>query len=244
MKHESCAIHLVKQVRRLLPYSGGRKLHKMLVPDLRAMDIKLGRDKLFSIIKSHNMLIAKKQRYVTTTNSRHFYRIHTNLLKNRVLNMPNQALVADITYIRTQKEFLYLSLHTDAFSRKILGFDLSNSLSVEGSLRSLKMALKQIKNPTSLIHHSDRGIQYCCHAFTNTLKKHNIAISMAEAGNPYENAIAERINGILKQEFSLDATFTDLTQARAAVSQAIELYNNIRLHTSIGMVTPSEKHAA
>lgn len=228
----------------MLPFSGGRKLHKMLAPDLRAMDIKLGRDKLFSIIKRHNMLIAKKQRYVTTTNSKHFYRIHTNLLKNKILNKPNQALVADITYIRTRNEFLYLSLHTDAYSRKIMGYDISNSLSVEGSLRSLKMALKQIEDPQNLVHHSDRGIQYCCHAFTKTLAKHNIAISMAEAGNPYENAIAERINGILKQEFALDATFSDITQAKVAVRQAVELYNNLRLHTSIGMITPADKHAA
>lgn len=244
MKHEACTLELVSQVRRLLPYSGGRKLHKMLVPDLQAMDIKIGRDKLFCIIKRHNMLIAKKQRYVTTTNSKHFYRIHTNLLKSRVLNRPNQALVADITYIRTKHEFLYLSLHTDAYSRKIMGYDVSNSLSVEGTLRSLKMALNQIDDPQDLIHHSDRGIQYCCHAFTNTLAKYNIAISMAEAGNPYENAIAERINGILKQEFALDTTFTDITQAKDAVRQAVELYNNLRLHTSIGMVTPADKHAA
>jgi len=172
----------------------------------------------------------------------HRYRVYKNLIKGREIVRANEVIASDITYIRIVSGFCYLSLITDVATRKIVGYDLSDSLGVEGSLRALKMALKQVCEPELMTHHSDRGIQYCSDAYTGILKKKDIAISMAEHGNPYENAIAERVNGILKQEFLLDATFKSIAIAKQAVTEAIEAYNTLRPHMSIGYLTPEEKY--
>ena len=188
------------------------------------------------------MLTLRKKYSSRTTNSLHrFYKYH-NIIKDFKASRPNQIWVSDITYIRTIKGFCYLALITDAYSRKIVGYDLSNSLELSGCVRALNKALYKAKNTQGLIHHSDRGIQYCSNVYTKILKQHNIAISMTEDNHCYENALAERINGILKDEFYLDQTFTDVAHAKRATKNAINLYNEIRLHLSLDYKTPNYVH--
>ena len=185
------------------------------------------------------MLTLRKKYSSRTTNSLHrFYKYH-NIIKDFKASRPNQIWVSDITYIRTIKGFCYLALITDAYSRKIVGYDLSNSLELSGCVRALNKALYKAKNTQGLIHHSDRGIQYCSNVYTKILKQHNIAISMTEDNHCYENAMAERINGILKDEFYLDQTFTDVDLAKRATKNAINLYNQVRLHLSLDYKTPN-----
>ena len=188
------------------------------------------------------MLTLRKKYSSRTTNSLHrFYKYH-NIIKDFKASRPNQIWVSDITYIRTIKGFCYLALITDAYSRKIVGYDLSNSLELSGCVRALNKALYKAKNIDRLIHHSDRGIQYCSNVYTKILKQHNIAISMTEDNHCYENALAERINGILKDEFYLDQTFTDVAHAKRATKNAINLYNEIRLYLSLDYKTPNYVH--
>ena len=188
------------------------------------------------------MLSLRKKYSSRTTNSLHrFYKYH-NIIKDFKASRTNQIWVSDITYIRTIKGFCYLALITDAYSRKIIGYDLSNSLELSGCVRALNKALYKAKNIDGLIHHSDRGIQYCSNGYTQILKRHNIAISMTEDNHCYENALAERINGILKDEFYLDQTFTDVAHAKRATKNAINLYNEVRLHLSLDYKTPNYVH--
>ena len=188
------------------------------------------------------MLSLRKKYSSRTTNSLHrFYKYH-NIIKDFKASRTNQIWVSDITYIRTIKGFCYLALITDAYSRKIIGYDLSNSLELSGCVRALNKALYKAKNIDGLIHHSDRGIQYCSNGYTQILKRHNIAISMTEDNHCYENALAERINGILKDEFYLDQTFNDVAHAKRATKNAINLYNEIRLHLSLDYKTPNYVH--
>lgn len=188
------------------------------------------------------MLTLRKKYSSRTTNSLHrFYKYH-NIIKDFKASRTNQIWVSDITYIRTIKGFCYLALITDAYSRKIIGYDLSNSLELSGCVRALNKALYKAKNIDGLIHHSDRGIQYCSNGYTQILKRHNIAISMTEDNHCYENALAERINGILKDEFYLDQTFTDVAHAKRATKNAINLYNEVRLHLSLDYKTPNYVH--
>jgi len=241
---EEIIIEMVMEVRRKLPRTGGKKLYRMLQKDLILHNIVIGRDKFFDILREHKLLIERRRQYVKTTNSRHHYYIYDNLIKDLVTNRSNQVVVSDITYIRTLEGFCYLSLISDLYSRKILGYDLNKSLGIEGALKALKGALKGIKNTDGMIHHSDRGVQYCSYPYTDLLKENKIKISMGEAGNPYDNAVAERINGILKDEFGLDAIFDSIKHAEKAVREAVKYYNELRLHTSIGYKTPAEKYAA
>jgi len=169
----------------------------------------------------------------------HRFRKYSNIIKDRKVNGPNQVWAADITYIRTVKGFCYLALITDMYSRKIVGYDISNSLELKGCERALNRALYQARNITGLIHHSDRGIQYCSNRYTQILKRNNIAISMTEQNHCYENAMAERVNGILKDEFYLDQTFDSLQHAKRAAKNAVNLYNEIRLHLSLDYSTPN-----
>lgn len=188
------------------------------------------------------MLVKKQKRYARTTNSEHGWSIYPNYYKSMKLTAPNQAWVSDITYVSTQEGFYYLALITDAYSRCIVGYDASESLGVEGSLRALKMALRQLASDHQLVHHSDRGIQYCCSAYTALLRKHNIVSSMAAKGDCYENALAERVNGILKEEFALNTTFKSRAIAIKAIKNSIELYNNYRYHSKLAMKTPKSVH--
>lgn len=220
---------------------GGRKLQHMLLPLLEQHGIKIGRDKLFDILADNGLLVRRrKRRKVATTDSRHPYRRYPNLIKDMEILSPRKVWVSDITYLRIGDDFGYLSLITDAYSKKIVGYNLYPSLKAEGPLLALDMALSRCRDTSGLIHHSDRGCQYCCTAYREQLENRNIAISMTERGDPYENAIAERVNGILKHEFGLDDDFISFEQAIQAVDSAIEIYNNVRPHASCDYLTPEQ----
>lgn len=232
-------VAIVKNRRRSLPREGVRKLIKSLKQEFDNAHLKLGRDTLFNILRKHNMLTLRKKYSSRTTNSLHRFYKYKNIIKDLEVTRPNQVWVSDITYIRTIKGFCYLALITDLYSRKIVGYDISNSLELKGCERALNKALYQAKNITGLIHHSDRGIQYCSNVYTQILKRNNISISMTEENHCYENAVAERVNGILKDEFYLDQTFDNLQHAKRATKNAINLYNEIRLHLSLDYKTPN-----
>jgi len=231
-------LNLVKKRRDILPREGCRKLHKSLQDKFIEQDLKIGRDKLFDILRVENMLVMRKKTSFKTTNSYHHFHKYNNLIKDIEIERINQVWVSDITYIRTVNGFCYLALITDVYSRKIVGFDVSDTLELTGSLRALKLALRRSSNIKGLIHHSDRGVQYCSNQYVNELKKKNIRISMTEENHCYENAIAERVNGILKDEFYLDQTFFDVSHAQRATKNAIKLYNQVRLHLSLNYKTP------
>ena len=231
-------INLVKQRRDKLPREGCRKLHSALEQSFINNGLKIGRDKLFDILRSENMLVTRKKASFKTTNSYHHFHKYSNLIKDIEIERINQVWVSDITYIRTVNGFCYLALITDVYSRKIIGFDVSDTLELTGSLRALKLALRRSSNIEGLVHHSDRGVQYCSNQYVAELKKRNIQISMTEENHCYENAIAERVNGILKDEFYLDQTFFDVSHAQIAAKNAIKLYNEVRLHLSLNFKTP------
>lgn len=241
---ENTVVQLVREKRRKLPNSGGRKMYNLLKNDLKNLDKSVGRDKFFDILRKNGLLIHRKKKFVKTTNTNHLFKKYQNLIKDLNVTRANQVFVSDITYIRTWNGFLYLALVTDLYSRKILGYDLSNSLSIEGSLRAIKMATKNLRITKKLIHHSDRGIQYCCHHYVSFLSEKNIKISMTEENHCYENAVAERINGILKEEFMLNHTFKNYIHAKQAVIEAVKSYNELRPHISLGYLTPDQKYAA
>lgn len=235
-------MELIQTIRYKQPRIGSRKLFFLLYDDLQRVG-KIGRDKFISILRNNNQLVVPKKSYTRTTNSFHRFYKYNNLLYNKTINRSNHCWVSDITYIRTERGFVYLFLITDYHSRKIVGWDLSNSLSIEGGINALNMAIKQrSQGNQELIHHSDRGIQYCSNAYVGLLQKHNIKISMTQENHCYENAKAERVNGILKDEFLLDSTFKDYTTAKKASKQAIETYNELRPHWSLNLQTPSQVH--
>lgn len=231
-------LKLVKQRRRILPREGVRKLQKKLLNTFAEQNIKFGRDSLFDLLREKDMLVKRKKASFKTTNSYHHFHKYNNLIKELDITKINQVWVSDITYIRTIDGFCYLALITDVYSRKIIGFDVSDTLELVGSLRALKLALRRSSNIEGLFHHSDRGVQYCSNEYVNELKKHNIKISMTEEKHCYENAIAERVNGILKDEFFIDQTFYDIKHAQRAIKNAIKLYNSERLHLSLKYKTP------
>lgn len=241
---QEIVLKLVQFHRRRMPMLGGKKLYKLLLGDLKRLDMKLGRDKFFDLLRDNGLLIKRKRRYAKTTNSSHRFRIYKNLVKEIEVSRPDEIYVSDITYIRVDDSFCYLALITDLYSRKIVGYDISDSLNLEGCLRALKMAIRGKKDLSGLIHHSDRGIQYCSSPYIDLLTEHEIKISMSEKGNPYENAVAERINGILKEEFMLSETFKTKKLAYRAVDEAIKTYNELRPHMSIDYMTPNQKYAA
>jgi len=212
---------------------------KSLNQDFEKQQLKVGRDTLFNVLRKNQMLTLRKKYSCRTTNSYHRFYKYNNIIKDVEVNRPNQVWVSDITYIRTVKGFCYLALITDMYSRKIVGFDLSDSLELKGCVRALNKAVYQAKNIKGLIHHSDRGIQYCSNIYTQILKRKKIGISMTEENHCYENAMAERVNGILKDEFFMDQTFTSTEHAKKAVKSAIKLYNEIRLHLSLDYKTPN-----
>ena len=216
-----------------------RKLVRSLEAEFAKANLKVGRDTLFNVLRKHQMLTLRKKYSSRTTNSLHRFYKYKNIIKDLEVTRPNQVWVSDITYIRTIKGFCYLALITDMYSRKIVGYDLSDSLELNGCVRALNKATYQAKNINELIHHSDRGIQYCSNVYTQILKRNKIAISMTEENHCYENALAERVNGILKDEFYLDQTFTNITHAKSATKNAINLYNQIRLHLSLDFKTPN-----
>ena len=232
-------IELVKKERLVQPRVGTRKLYEALHFTFEASELKVGRDKLFDILREHEMLVKRKKASCKTTDSYHRFHKYKNLVKDMVVNAPNQVWVSDITYIRTVNGFCYLALITDMYSRKIVGYDISDSLELAGCLRALRLALRTARPAAGLVHHSDRGIQYCSNQYVEQLKKREIKISMTEENHCYENAIAERVNGILKGEFYLDQCFYNTKHASLATKSAIDIYNNKRLHLSLGYKTPN-----
>jgi transposase InsO family protein len=239
---EKKVLELVIERRKKLAREGVRKLLHGITAKINEQGVHIGRDKLFDLLRKNKMLVRPKKRYVRTTNSIHPFRKYSNLIKDMEITRANQVWVSDITYIKLLKGHCYLALVTDAYSRKILGYDISDSLELTGALRALKQALRQLPEKRNLIHHSDRGVQYCSYDYVNVLKKNGIKISMTEENHCYENAIAERVNGILKDEFYLDQVFAETREAKFAARSAIDLYNNQRLHLSLNYKTPHWVH--
>ncbi len=239
---EILVLSMVKQVRKDHKNMGTEKILVVLKDDLKQHHIKIGRDKLYELLGEHGMLVRQGNYKPRTTDSNHPYKRYKNLVKDLQLTASCQLWASDITYIHTEKGFVYLSLITDCYSHKIVGWCLWPNLESKGVLHALEMALESNHGIEGLIHHSDRGIQYCCHDYVNALDRAKIKISMTENGDPYENALAERVNGILKQEYDLYKTFTDYYQVLEQVKQAVELYNNYRPHMSCDMLTPNEAH--
>ena len=236
-------IKLVQEIRYEQPFIGTEKIYGLIKEDLEHMNIKIGRIKLNSILKEHGMLVRKKKKSVITTNSRHRFRKYPNLIKKIEISQAEQVWVADITYIRTDDGFNYLHLITDAYSKRIVGFELSDNLKAESTINALKMALKGRKYPDrKLTHHSDRGLQYCSDDYVQILIDNDIAISMTENSDPYENAIAERVNGILKHEFSIGDGFKNHLMALHEIKKSIYIYNHKRPHRSCEMLTPEKAH--
>lgn len=236
-------IQLVSSVRRAHPRMGTRKIYHLIKQDLEDQGLKMGRDALFSLLADEGLLIRKRKRMHVTTNSNHWFRKYPNLVKGFEPTAPNQLWVSDITYIRTSQGFLYLFLITDAYSKRILGYRLAPNMESSHAVNSLQDAIANCSQPLDgLIHHSDRGIQYCSHDYVNTLKQHQIAISMTESGDPLDNAIAERINGILKDEYINPEVEQYGTITKSKLSQIIGKYNNQRPHLSCDMLTPTQVH--
>jgi transposase InsO family protein len=222
---------------------GGRKMHFMIREEMDRLNIKMGRDAFFDLLSSEHLLVQQKRRKHITTNSKHWYKKYPNLIREITPDRPNQIWVSDITYIKTNQEFLYLFLISDAYSKKILGYRLAKNLDSTHAVNSLQDAIENACQPIlGLIHHSDRGIQYCSKEYIDLLNKHGIAISMTENGDPLENPIAERINGILKDEY-LNAKSNN--QSKLDIKQlcnTIEKYNRLRPHLSCEMLTPEVAH--
>lgn len=237
---------LIQQVlyhRTFQPRLGGRKLHEMMEPFMEGHDMYIGRDQLFDLLRENDLLIVKRRRSrPQTTDSNHWMRKYPDLIKDIRLSRADELWVSDITYIRLRKKkFAYLSLITDAYSRKIVGFCMNIDLSANGPLMALEMALKGRASDEPLIHHSDRGSQYCGDDYVTLLKSNYINISMTQSGNPRDNAIAERVNGILKQELLEDA-YSNINQAQCSAEIAIDIYNRVRPHSSVDMMTPEKAH--
>ena len=234
-------IRLVQTVRSQLPRLGTRKLYHLLYEPLRTLNV--GRDTLFAIMKANHLDIKPKRQYHVTTNSHHRFRKHKNLVEGLEINKPEQVWVSDITYVGSRSNPQYLSLVTDAYSKKIMGYDLSESLAVEGSLRALKKALRGRKyRNRPLIHHSDRGLQYCSNEYQDVLKTNHITPSMTESYDPYANAVAERVNGILKDEFMIEKFALDMSLKKQYIEDCIEKYNRLRPHYSCHLLTPEQMH--
>jgi len=241
---DAIVIEQVRQIREQMPRLGTRKLHYLISDGLKEHNIQIGRDKLFDILAINGLLVRRrKRRRAVTTDANHPFHKYPNLAKELQPQRANELWVSDITYLRLKEGFCYLSLVTDAYSRKIVGYCLYPTLQYQGTLQALQMALQSLpKKHKRLVHHSDRGLQYCCSAYVTLLERKHIAISMTENGDPYENALAERINGILKSEFGLDKTFQNYQQAGEAVTTCIDIYNNNRPHSSCDYLTPQNAH--
>jgi putative transposase len=242
LKDELVLQHVL-DIRKKQNRIGTLKLHYMLQQPLEQHGIKIGRDYLFELMREHGLHIRNRKRKVVTTNSRHWMHKYNNLIKELLINGPEQVWVSDITYIRLRKQWGYLSLLTDAYSKKIMGWAFRKDLSAQGCIDALEMAIADRKYPQNrLIHHSDRGSQYCSKGYVDLLTDGNIAVSMTENGDPYENAIAERVNGILKAEFDLYGAQTGLRETTGKIRDNIQTYNQVRPHASCDYLTPEQAH--
>lgn len=237
-------IGLVQEERSKNKMLGVKKVYHKRKRCIKAINSSLGRDKLFDLLRRHGLLIKRRRKYAVTTESKHRFKKYENKMKGFKPTMPHQAWVGDITYLRTKQGFVYLFLLTDAFSRKIVGWEVNRSLAIEGALQAADMAIKQCPCTTRLIHHTDRGFQYCSPMYAGKMESKGMQMSMGEAGNCYDNAMAERINGILKSEYGLDETFKDIKEALKATRESIKDYNEQRPHWSLNLQIPSFIHAA
>jgi transposase InsO family protein len=242
---EDLIIQQVKEIRKKHHRIGTRKLYDMLQPFMLDHQIKLGRDALFNMLASNHLLVRKRKRRIQTTNSYHWFRKYPNLIRELIPTAPNQLWVSDITYWKIETgEHLYISFITDAYSHKIVGYQVAETMEAIESIKALQMALSGLgpESHLNLTHHSDRGIQYCSHAYVKLLKDKAIKISMTENGDPLENAVAERINGIIKEEYLEIYQIENLKDARELLTTVVDLYNNERPHMSISNFTPNLIH--
>jgi putative transposase len=240
---EEVILQLVTRLRTQLPSVGTRKLLFLLKPELISHQIDIGRDALFDLLCRYKLLIRHRKRKVITTDSRHWMRKYSNLIRTLVIDRPEQVWVSDLTFIRLKNQWGYLSLITDAFSRKIMGFAFRTDMLAQGCVDALEMALSNREyKQVQLIHHSDRGSQYCCKEYVSLLRLNDIAISMTENGDPYENALAERMNGIIKNEFNLCNSSLSFEDTYQHILESTKAYNNLRPHSSCDYLTPSQAH--
>ena len=242
---QQIVLDLVSKVRKDHPVIGTKKLYKMIKQELESHHIKMGRDKLYDLLAESGLLLRKRRRKARTTYSSHRFKTHPNLIVGLTLTKPNQLWVSDITYWRIKDKFWYISLITDAYSKKIVGHNVATNLKVVHSIDALKKAIQDLNDPEcELIHHSDRGFQYCAYQYTDLLKAKGIKISMTQHGDPLENPIAERINGILKQEYLNHLTVNTIAQARQLLQQVVSRYNSERPHMSCQLMVPDQVHYA
>jgi transposase InsO family protein len=236
---------LVKRERYQQPRLGTRKLHHMLKRELEGAGVRIGRDRMFEELRKRELLLEPlAAAYPHTTQSYHNLPVFQNLIKDRVVKGPNEVWVSDLSYLRTREGYLYLSLITDKFSRKIVGWHVGDTLEAVGCQRALERAFAELPQNSKPIHHSDQGCQYCCHEYVNQLQERGLTISMTETNHCAENALAERMNGILKQEYGLGAVFSTKASARVAAQQGVHLYNHRRPHGALRYRVPSQVHTA
>lgn len=241
-QHIACeVINMALNIRQTMPRIGAKKMYYLLKNELS--HLKIGRDKFIAILRANHLLITPKHSYHITTNSHHRFRKHQNQILELKICRPEQVWVSDITYIGKRDNPCYLSLITDAYSKRIIGFNVADNMNTHSTITALKNAIKQRKDKSKiLIHHSDRGLQYCSDQYQKLLQQNNIKCSMTQNSDPYENAVAERINGILKQEFNIDKFNQQLAVMKKLVKNAIDIYNSKRPHYSNYMLTPNQMH--
>lgn len=232
---------LIENVRREMPRLGTRKLYYLLKKEFESLNIKIGRDALFDYLRSESILVKPKKNYTKTTNSKHWLKKYPNLMKNRYPIRPEEFFVSDITYVKSRERTHYLSLVTDAYSRKVMGYHLSDDMSAENVVKAMKMAVKKRLTNHSLIHHSDRGLQYCSSIYQKELNKNKVIPSMTDGYDCYQNALAERINGIFKNEFLLHKCNSGKELERL-IEESIDIYNSKRPHLSLNYKTPNFIH--
>ena len=231
----------VMQYRRFMPQLGTRKLYHLIKPELDTRHIKLGRDGLFDYLRDENLLVKPRRSYIKTTFSKHWMRKYPNLFKDMNVDKPEQVFVSDITYMESDEGVHYVSLVTDACSRKIMGYEVSREMKSSDVLKALKMAIGERQTHHRLIHHSDRGVQYCSREYQQVLEANGITPSMTDGYDCYQNALAERVNGILKQEFLMHRC-KSFNELKSLVKQSVSIYNRLRPHLSLGMKTPEDVH--
>ena len=239
---EEFILRKVKEIRKDLEKCGGKKLYYLICKDPEKEQYKFGRKKLFEVLRSHKLLIKKRKRRVITTDSKLWRGQYPDLIRELIPSRPEEVWVADITYFRTKDGFIYGHLITDAYSKKIVGFEVSDNMKAVTTLIALKMAIENRDYEEEIIHHSDRGFQYLSRVYTDYLKRHKIKISETQDGNPYHNPVAERLNGILKEEFGFYGIFDNQEEARELIEKSVEIYNDKRPHWSNHLLTPNEMH--
>jgi len=240
---DALLVDLVKKERKIAKRVGGKKLYLILKPLIISHGIKIGRDQFFEVLRCNHLLVKRRRKRKKTTFSRHAFRKYPNISKNIVVDQAEQLWVSDITYIRVANGFCYLILITDAYSRKVVGHNFSTTMEAAFCVKALNQAITQRSFPDRvLMHHSDRGLQYCSSVYVNVLKNNKIAISMTENGDPLENALAERMNGIFKDNFDVARTFSSFEEAQLSIADAIAYYNNRLPHSSCDMLTPAKAH--